>query len=373
MADLPQQETIKQYLTDGVQTAFTVPFFVPLEDDGEPNIDVYVTLDGETPVPDSDIKVWGVDYTYTSNIDPITGGTLNFLVDHVPPNLSVVTIDRNVQASLDVEFSNATTFSGANLDDALDKLLLIEQQNKTYAYQRNLSYIINSYLPDATRQANVQIPVLESQQVWMGSAGGVIAVTLEQDPDVSTLRSELANAQPVTNGAALIGYYDIVNAVPTTVSDFLNDIYNSPTIDTPNIVGVTDGSNAAAGSVGEFLSSVIAHASAISLVNGVAANVTSITLTPGDWDVWGNVGFTNVGTFIIAQCWTNTVSASVVDFSLLSQAAAAGVGVGLDPTALTIVPRRFSVTVNTTVYLSCAAEFSNTVTACGGIYARRVR
>jgi microcystin-dependent protein len=32
------------------------------------------------------------------------------------------------------------------------------------------------------------------------------------------LRSELANAQPTTNGAALVGYYDDVNAVSTTVA-----------------------------------------------------------------------------------------------------------------------------------------------------------
>jgi microcystin-dependent protein len=73
-------------------------------------------------------------------------------------------------------------------------------------------------LPEATISANVQIPVLAAGQVWFGSANGVIAVTLEQPADVSTLRSELANEQPITNGASLIGYYDEVNSAPTTVA-----------------------------------------------------------------------------------------------------------------------------------------------------------
>lgn len=224
MANLPQQDTIKQYLADGVQANFAVPFFVPLEIDGQPNIDVYVQLAGDTPVPESDIKVWGVDYTFTTNLDPITGGILNFLTGKIPADGSVVTIVRDVQASLDVEFSNAANFSGANLDDALDKLLLIEQQNKTYCLQRNLSYVVNSYLPDASLLAQVQIPVLGDNQIWMGTGLGVVAVTLQQGSDVSTLRSELANNAPVTNGAHLVGYYDTVNLVPTTVKAFLDNL-----------------------------------------------------------------------------------------------------------------------------------------------------
>jgi hypothetical protein len=224
MSYLPQQNTIVQYLANGSQTMYVNAFFVPLELDGTPDMDVYVTPNGTTPVPASDIQVFGVNYTYTPNTDPTSGGTVTFLPAFVPPNLSTVTLVRDVQASLDTEFSNAQNFNGANLDTALQRLLLIEQQNKTYALQRNLSYIVNSYLPESTLAANVQIPVLGSGQVWMGSAGGVIAATLAQGSDVSTLRSELAVNAPVTNGAALVGYYDVINSNPTTVSAFLNNI-----------------------------------------------------------------------------------------------------------------------------------------------------
>lgn len=234
MADLPQQNTIVQYLADGVTTQYIVPFYTPLETDGTPDIDVYTQLSTATPIPATDIKIWNVDYTYTPNLDFYTGGIITFLSGHVPPLGYVVTIARDVSASLDVEFSNAQNFSGFTLDFALDKLLLISQQNKSYILDRNLSYIINTYLPEATIEANTNIPVLGAQQVWMGSAGGIIAATLAEGSDTSTLRSELANNAPVTNGAALVGYYDTVNDDATTVAAQLSyltalSLANTPT------------------------------------------------------------------------------------------------------------------------------------------------
>ncbi|CAB4134035.1 Phage tail collar domain containing protein, partial [uncultured Caudovirales phage] len=124
-------------------------------------------------------------------------------------------------------FSNAQMFSGITLDTALQRLLLISQQNKSYALGRNLSYIVNSYIPSDVLEANVQVPILSAQQVWMGSANGIIAATLEQNPNVGTLRSELANNSPDTDGALLIGYYDPVNTNPTTVDAQLTLLTNA--------------------------------------------------------------------------------------------------------------------------------------------------
>ncbi len=224
MSDLPQQDTINQYLAGGSQTNFVVNYYVPLETDDTPDLDVYVTPAGQPAIPATDLQVWSVNYVYVPNVDPTSGGVVQFLSGSIPANGDVVTLVRDVQASLNVDFSDAQTFSGANLDNALNRLLLIEQQNKTYALQRNLSYIVNSYLPESTLQSNVQIPVLANQQIWMGSAGGVIAATLEQNPDVSTLRSELANDQPGTDGARIVGYYDTILNAPTTVDGMLTDL-----------------------------------------------------------------------------------------------------------------------------------------------------
>jgi microcystin-dependent protein len=227
MANLPQQNTIVQYVADGITTVYIVPFYTPLEIDGTPDLDVFTQAANATPIPATDINEWNVAYTYTPNLDPTTGGIITFQLGYIPPNGYIVTIVRDVSASLDAEFANAQNFSGITLDAALDKLLLISQQNKSYTLERNLSYIVNSYLPESTISANVQIPVLAPGQVWFGSLSGVIAVTLEQSADTSTLRSELANNQPITNGAALVGYYDTVNLNPTNVAAQLTLLTNA--------------------------------------------------------------------------------------------------------------------------------------------------
>jgi hypothetical protein len=57
--------------------------------------------------------------------------------------------------------------------------------------------------------------------------------------------------------------------------------------------GVIDGSNAAAGQIGEVISTV--NTTGASLATTVANNIASISLTPGDWDVHGEVWFSATG------------------------------------------------------------------------------
>lgn len=223
MSNLPQQDTITQYVGDGVTASYVFDFYVPVDPaTGRPDIDVYVTLSGATAVPTSDIKTWGIDYNVSFNPDPTTGGTVTFVTLSIPALDSVVTLNRNVTYSLNTEFADAQNFNGANLDAALQRLLLLIQQNRSYNLFRNLSYIIDDYLPEVG--ANTQIPVLGNGEIWIGQGGGVISSFLEQNPDVSTLRTDLENEAPVTNGAGLVGYYDTVNDIPTTVKSFLDNI-----------------------------------------------------------------------------------------------------------------------------------------------------
>ena len=77
--------------------------------------------------------------------------------------------------------------------------------------------------------------------------------------------------------------------------------------------------NASAGYVGEFVSSVIAQGSAVTQTANAAVNVTSISLTAGDWDVWGNAtlvtqGTTTTGFFV----WISSTTAALPDFSVRS-------------------------------------------------------
>jgi hypothetical protein len=56
------------------------------------------------------------------------------------------------------------------------------------------------------------------------------------------------------------------------------------------IAGVTDGSNARPGSVGEFMQAVLEIGGGGSVATAATVSYTGFTLTPGDWDVWGTAG-----------------------------------------------------------------------------------
>lgn len=144
---------------------------------------------------------------------------------------------------------------------------------------------------------------------------------------------------------------------------------------TTGVVGTTTNNNAASGSVGEYVTSSVLLASAISLSTTTAADVTSISLTAGDWDIFGNVTFTPGATTVVASifAWVSTTSATKPDNSLVDGVTfAASYVPGQFGTMTPML--RVSISGTTTVYLSCVGTFTtSTLTACGSIFARRTR
>lgn len=137
------------------------------------------------------------------------------------------------------------------------------------------------------------------------------------------------------------------------------------------IRGVTDGSDAKAGIVGEYLTNT---GSGVALTTAVGANIATVTLTPGDWDVWGNVAIQPDGTanMTLMNGSISSTSATAAGVPYNTQRALAF------PTnsnqTVAGIARRFNVTVNTPVYLVATCAFSGgAVTASGFIAARRVR
>lgn len=217
---LPQQDTINQYLGDGSETVYTYSYLIPEEED----IAVYVTPAGQTANPSADIKILNTDYT-VQDVGTLEGGTVTFTI--APGISDIVTLIRNVQASISTQFADSRNFNGQNLDDAFEREMLVIQQNKTFNEQRALHYAVNSYLPDTVDQ--VDLPLLDQERaIWMRRNGVIDAVVLEENPDVSTLRSELLNNTEGGDGASIIGYYDTYDDAPSNVSDFLNN--NLPSV-----------------------------------------------------------------------------------------------------------------------------------------------
>ena len=75
------------------------------------------------------------------------------------------------------------------------------------------------------------------------------------------------------------------------------------------IPGTGAATNASAGNIGEYISSTVASGAPVALTTTVIANITSIALTAGDWDVWGSIGVSAAPT-TSARAWLNTVSAT---------------------------------------------------------------
>lgn len=150
----------------------------------------------------------------------------------------------------------------------------------------------------------------------------------------------------------------------------------TPTVNQPNIVGVTTNSNATAGSVGEYLET---STLATSLTTGTLANATSISLTAGDWDVSGIVAFVPAGTTVtvVVIAGINTVSAtakvisgSFLNITELWPAQNTPIGSMYVNAPVT----RISLSATTPVYLIAQANFSTSTMTCNGyIRARRVR
>lgn len=145
-----------------------------------------------------------------------------------------------------------------------------------------------------------------------------------------------------------------------------------PTLTAPVVNGVTNGSAAAAGVVGEVLT---ASPAALALTSGTSTNVASISLSAGDWLVWGQLVFSAGGTTTLSS-WAsgfNQTSAALPGFPLTTQQS----GITLAAGAIACqqpVPRRISVAAATTYYLVGSATFSgSTCYGQGIIYANRIR
>ena len=148
------------------------------------------------------------------------------------------------------------------------------------------------------------------------------------------------------------------------------------TSQTAGIIGTTTNNNANTGSVGEFVESVVAAGSAVGLTTATPANVTSISLTAGDWDVWGNVNFIDAATtnVTVAAASVGAASATVQENSTTQ--------INWGPSGIVPEARirlgtpalRVSVSGTTTIYLVALGNFSvDTLTAYGSISARRRR
>lgn len=142
-------------------------------------------------------------------------------------------------------------------------------------------------------------------------------------------------------------------------------------------LGVTDGSTASAGYISEIISSTVAIGSATSLTTATGKTITSITLSAGDWMVWGGTGFIAAAGTIPTVLTTSISLTTNTQATSPNSGAFAQIGATLGTASTNILPLgqlEVNVTTSTVVYLVATATFTvSTMTGYGTIIARRFR
>lgn len=161
-----------------------------------------------------------------------------------------------------------------------------------------------------------------------------------------------------------------------TAGGYLSGTFPNPNV--AKVLGVGTSGNATVGDVGEFISSTVLSTSAVNLSSGTAANVTSIVLTPGDWDVAGNTAFV-AGATTTATVFAGGIGTSAATlptspgagaFSQLGISVSAG---GVEP-CFSVGQTRLSLGGTSTAFLVAQSSFAiSTMGAYGFIGARRRR
>lgn len=196
-------------------------------------------------------------------------------------------------------------------------------------------------------------------------AGNIFSIVRAQDGTSALSWSAGAIVSQRTIALELRGFENaaegIFSGVPVTPSTTLG------------IVGTTLADSANPGSVGEFVTATIIN---LALSSGQTANITSIPLTPGDWDVTGTVEFTGAASTVVSVIFgaISLINANIPPIPSRS-VWAPGVNFGTNPDISFVVPGlRVNVSTLTTVFLPCLAAFgSGGLSASGTISARRVR
>lgn len=143
-----------------------------------------------------------------------------------------------------------------------------------------------------------------------------------------------------------------------------------------SISGTNTNDSAAAGYVGELIESNILVGSAVTLTSGSPRNITSISLTAGNWLVWGNVVFALSGSSSTDHiCWISSASATLpTQPNMGAYNRFSGVTLTSSNISLPTGAINLKLSSTTTVYLEAYSAFTGgSPSAYGYIGAVRIR
>jgi hypothetical protein len=199
--------------------------------------------------------------------------------------------------------------------------------------------------------------------------------------------SNPAGYQTAAQVTTTLGSYALTSSVPAASSTAPLASANAAAVGTgttwargdhvhPMRPGVTDGSDAPAGQVGEYLNAQVLSTAPIALVTTVDKGIIALSIPAGDWDVWGAVGFTLTGnnSNTVLKGWLNiTGAATAPSLDQMGGQSAISAANTITTVILPLTPIRVSKSVAGNVQLGATCGFSNSIGAWGRIMARRRR
>ena len=141
--------------------------------------------------------------------------------------------------------------------------------------------------------------------------------------------------------------------------------------------GFADGSNAAAGNVGEYAEAVFSPA--INISSATVWNIGTLALTAGDWDITGTAIFAPAATTTVNYCIACISGASATLDTNVGRYAGIPIfgntpGSQMSTFTLVIGPTRLTVSTSFTMYLVVMCGFAvSTFGVTGNLRARRIR
>lgn len=138
--------------------------------------------------------------------------------------------------------------------------------------------------------------------------------------------------------------------------------------------GVDGSAAASAGMVGQYTTASRAPGSALPLTSGAISDVTSLSLTAGEWMVWANVSVAGTGGTLLSAVngWINTTSVTNPGNTTASSARTFSSAI-MSADRFSVGTLRILTSSTVTAYLSAQATFTGTASSYGIIAARRVR
>jgi hypothetical protein len=207
------------------------------------------------------------------------------------------------------------------------------------------------------------------------SAGGTVNTLATVNSNVGTFQGLTVNAKGLVTAAANQSYLTSsgvsgLTAGQLTVAASATTITSS--IANGQLPATATNDNAAAGKVGEVISTVVT--AGVALPTTVVTTIATLALTAGDWDVQGEVWIaSNNATFV--QAGIHSVAATIVGVPTLGLAAAyiQNSAATMGEMVIPLSPCRVSLASPTNMFLNAGQTGGSGATGSGKIWARRAR